>query len=52
MFSVVMFVGLLIASAYAVWNGTRQRPGTFDEVRTIAGVLEMIAIVGLTAHIV
>lgn len=35
-----------LLAAYAVWAATRQRPGTLDEVRTLAAVAAMTIIVG------
>lgn len=38
------FFAFLTLTAYAVWNGADQRPGTLDELRTLAGVLAAILI--------
>lgn len=43
--------GFVLLTAYAVWQGTEQRLGTTDELRTLAGVVAALAITAGTAYL-
>ena len=37
-------IGFVLLTAFAVWEGTEQRIGTVDELRTLAGALAALII--------
>ena len=40
------FLAFLLLSSFAVWEGTDRRPGTLDELRTLADTFAAIVIFG------